>query len=131
METNYFGLCLAQLRRKKKLRQKQVANEAGVDSSYWAAVENGRRLPPRPRVMTKLVKAVKANDLEERELNRAAMLSQLAIELKERIDFFASAPLALTILELSAALSEGEIEALSTLVEGYRFRSYIPGRENM
>lgn len=122
---------MAQLRRNKKLKQKQVAFEAGIDSSYWAAIENGRRLPPRQRVLVKVIKAVKASAQEEKELSRAAMLTQIAKGLNERIDYFAGAPLALAILELSSVLSPGEIEAISTLIEGYRFRAHAQGRTYM
>lgn len=131
METNYFGVQLAKLRRKNKLKQKQVAYEAAMDPSYVAALENGRRFPPRKSLMTRLAKAVKANEQEERELLRAAMLSEIARELKEYTEQLAGAELAMEILELSSVLSANEIQALSTLVEGYRFRAYVHGRSEM
>jgi transcriptional regulator with XRE-family HTH domain len=131
METNHFGLCLAQLRRKNQLRQKQVAFDAGLDPSYLAALENGRRIPPRPNMMIKLVSAVKATSNEEKELRRAAMLSFIARELSDCTELISGASAAMTILELSSVLSQEELQALVTLVEGYRFRVYAQGRKVM
>lgn len=131
METNYFGMHLAKLRRKNKLKQKQVAYEAAMDPSYVAALENGRRFPPRKSLMTSLARAVKANEQEEVELLRAAMLSEIARGVEEYAENFAGAELAMEILELSSVLSPNEIQALSTLVEGYRFRAYVQGRNEM
>ena len=131
METNYFGIQLAKIRRKNKLRQKQVAYEAAMDPSYIAALENGRRFPPRKSLMTNLARAIKANEQDELELLRTAMLSEIARGIEEYAKNFPGAELAMEILELSSVLSINEIQALATLVEGYRFRAYIQGRNEM
>ena len=131
METNYFGIFLAELRRKNKLKQKQVAYEAGIDPSYVAALENGRRPPPRQNLVQKLANAVKADEWDEKELGRTAMLSQLARPLDENAEFFSGAPTALAILELSSVLSERELQAISTLIDSFRYRTYAQGRNKM
>lgn len=131
MDTNYFGICLAQLRREKKLKQKQVAFEAGVDPSYVAALENGRRVPPRLDGLTKLAKAINANEHEEKELQRSARLSLLAKEIDACAEYFAGAEVAMVILELSSVMSPKEIQAIGTLVDGYRYRLHVQGRVEM
>jgi transcriptional regulator with XRE-family HTH domain len=122
---------LAQLRRKKKLKQKQVAYEASMDPSYVAALENGRRAPPRQSMMANIGRALNANEQEVVELRRAAMLSEMARELNERAEYFVGAPVAMAILEMSSIMSPGEIQAIATLIDGYRFRSHAQGRTDM
>jgi transcriptional regulator with XRE-family HTH domain len=131
MDTNYFGNYLAKLRREKKLKQKQVAYEAGVDPSYVAALENGRRVPPRHDGVIKLAKAVNANDQETKDLERSARLSQLAKEIDACAEHFSGATVAMAILELSSVMSQSEIHALATLVDGYRYRAKVQGRIDM
>ena len=131
METNYFGIFLAKLRRKNKMRQKQVAYEAAMDPSYIAALESGRRFPPRRNMMVNLAKALQASEQEELEMFRAARLSEIAKGFKKHSDNFAGAQLAMEILELSSAMSLAEIQALTTLVDVYRFRAYAQGRQDM
>lgn len=131
METNYFGICLAQLRREKKLKQKQVAFEAGVDPSYVAALENGRRIPPRLDGLRKIAKAINANEQEENELYRTARLSLLAKEIHACAEHFEGAAVAMDILVMSSVMSPKEVEAIGTLIEGYRYRLHIQGRVEM
>ena len=59
METT-FGENLFQLRRKRKKLQKAVAYAAGLDPSYVASLENGRRDPPRREILDKLCDALAA-----------------------------------------------------------------------
>jgi transcriptional regulator with XRE-family HTH domain len=75
---NRLGELLAQLRRKKRLRQKQVAGDAGVDKSYLAELESGRKAAPSPSVLGRLVKALGATDADRLRISRAVRL--LAIE---------------------------------------------------
>ncbi len=122
---------MAQLRRKNKLRQKQVAHEAQIDPSYLTALENGRRIPPRQKMLTNLVRALKATSLEETELKRTAALSELATKLEEKIELVAGASVVMTVLELVHVMSETEIKALEVLVDVFRDRIYYKGRKEM
>ncbi len=45
------------------------------------------------------------------------MLSELARELNERVEYFAGAPVAMAILEMSSTMSPGEIQAIATLID--------------
>lgn len=131
METNYFGLYLAKIRRKNRLKQKEVAFDAGMDPSYIAALENGRRLPPKQSLMVALTKAVQANEVEQRELSRAANLSEMAKGMEAHREEFLGVPVAMAILELSAVMTQAEIDAIATLVAGYRYRAYVQGGREM
>ncbi len=82
-------------------------------------------------MLSKIIKAIEATELEERELRRTAMLSELAREISDREKYFTSAAAAMTILELSVILSKSEVQAILTLLEGYRFRTYLSGRMEM
>jgi len=75
---NRLGELLAQLRRKKRLRQKQVAGDAGVDKSYLAELESGRKAAPSAPVLGRLMKALGATEADRARINRAVRL--LAIE---------------------------------------------------
>lgn len=131
MGSNYFGHCLAELRRKRRLRQKQVAAASNLDSSYIAALENGRRVPPREDVMTRLSQALDLSEAEKSELHRTAVLSEVGRAMLQHADELAGVTAALTVLEISAYLTQDELMAIETLVEGYRYRAHVRGGKAM
>jgi len=131
MESNYFGHYLAELRRKRHLRQKQVAADSDLDSSYIAALENGRRVPPREGVMTRLSQALGLNEAEESELRRTAVLSEVGRAMLQHADELAGVNAALSVLEISAYLSQEELRAMETLMDGYRYRAHVQGGKTM
>lgn len=49
-----FGTSLLLARSRRGLSQASVARRAGVDPSYLAAIERGRRRVPRPETVTRL-----------------------------------------------------------------------------
>lgn len=131
VENNFFGPYLAALRRKRHLRQKQVAADSNLDSSYIAALENGRRVPPREEVMTRLFQALDLSDLEKNELSRLAVLSEVGRTMHQHADKLAGIDAALSVLEISPYLSQAELKAIETLIEGYRYRAHVLGGTNM
>ncbi len=131
MDSNYFGLYLAALRRKRRLRQKQVAAASNLDPSYVAALENGRRVPPREDVMTKLFEALNLSEAEKEELHRTAVLSEIGRTMLQHADELEGINTALTVLEISAHLSHEELKAVETLIEGYRYRTHVQGGTTM
>lgn len=131
MESNFFGPYLATLRRKRCLRQKQVAADSNLDPSYVAALENGRRMPPRKEVMTRLFQALNLSDLEKYELSRLAVLSEVGRAMRQHSDKLAGIDAALSVLEISAYLSPEELNAIETLIEGYRYRAHVHGGKTM
>lgn len=67
-----FGDRLFALRRRRRLLQKQVAYDAGIDPSYLAGMERGRKDAPASQVFERLLRALDAS-LEEREWLRHAL----------------------------------------------------------
>lgn len=83
--SNSFGSCLHEIRRRRRLSQKEVAIEAGMDQSYLAGMEAGRRPPPRERQLVRLINALEATPGEEKELRDAHALSRL-VGVVEEVD---------------------------------------------
>ena len=128
METT-FGENLFQLRRKRKKLQKAVAYAAGLDPSYVASLENGRRDPPRREILDKLCDALVATPSEREQLHRAALAAKLkkvwaeASEAPELANLFAM--LAVALPTLTAA----ERAAIETLVSAC-MRQHLPTPED-
>lgn len=82
-----FGHSLADLRRKRGLSQKRVALDAGLDQSYLAGMERGRRAPPRGPILERIFRALDATEEERRSVRRAHALNKLTRELAGDDDF--------------------------------------------
>jgi transcriptional regulator with XRE-family HTH domain len=68
-----FGLFLQDIRRDRRLAQKQLAGLLEVDQSYLSGLESGRKgVPPAPMV-GRLKEALKLNEEEVRSLNEAVV----------------------------------------------------------
>lgn len=74
---NYFGECLRTIRRSKKLAQKAVAILAGLDQSYLAGLEAGRRPLPRDKQLKRLTDAMQATVDEIQALRDARAIAKL------------------------------------------------------
>jgi transcriptional regulator with XRE-family HTH domain len=72
-----FPELLFQLRRKRMLLQKQVADEARIDQSYIAGLERGKRDPPKRAVLDRICDGLEASADERMRLHEAASLSRL------------------------------------------------------
>jgi len=72
-----FGNCLVRLRKGRGRSQKFIAIEAGLDASYLAGIELGRRPPPRQPVLEKILTALCATPAERQELKRAIGIAKL------------------------------------------------------
>ena len=131
MDWNYFGGGLGDLRRKYELLQKEVAYRSGFAASYVAAIEGGRRPPPSQEAFRKILNAIGATDIEEAQLLRAAKLTNIARVIASHAQEFPAAAAAISLLEVSPEMTIAEVDALRTLVEGYRFRTLLPRRSGM
>lgn len=131
MDWNHFGRGLGGLRRKYGLLQKQVAGNSGFAPSYIAALEGGRRPPPPEEALKKIVKAIGASEQEEERLLRASKLTDIARVIANYTNDFPGAGAAISLLEISSEMTPVEVDALKTLVEGYRFRTLLPRRIDM
>lgn len=72
-----FGVRLHEIRDRHELSQKAVSILAGMDQSYLAGLEAGRRSPPREKQLIRLIMALGATPDEERELREAHAISRL------------------------------------------------------
>ncbi len=75
---NIFGNCICQLRKERGKSQKWLAIEAGLDQSYLASLERGRRAPPRELILQRLLDALGVSSEERIEVQRALGLSRAA-----------------------------------------------------
>jgi transcriptional regulator with XRE-family HTH domain len=73
-----FAEYLIELRRRRRLLQKQVASSAGFDPSYIAGLEKGRRAPPRRELLDRLLVALNANAAEQQKLLATAAADRLS-----------------------------------------------------
>lgn len=65
------------MRKRKELRQNEVAVACGIDPSYLAGMEGGRRGAPKRELVEKLVAALALDAREAGELRRLAYVSSL------------------------------------------------------
>lgn len=108
------------------LRQWQLAGMTSLDASYLAALEGGRRKPPREAVLAKLLEALRAAEEEARELRRAATLSTIVRSMGPYAHEFATVDVALKLLEYSHLLAAAEIQSLDVFVESFAYRARLP-----
>lgn len=117
-----FGRKLEQLRRSRGLQQSQLAAEAGVQSCYISAMENGRKGPPSLSVFKQLTQVLTLSEEERCNLWRAALQSKktrkmppetstseyvLVDELWERLGSLTENQINLISLALKTATSDG------------------------
>ncbi len=131
MDWNFFGHDLGGLRRNHGLLQKEVAYKSGFAASYIAALERGRRPPPPAEALKKIVNAIGASQQEEERLIRASKLTEIARVMAVYSNDFPGAEAAMSLLEISSEMTAVEVNALLTLLEGYRFRTLLPRRNDM
>lgn len=131
MDWNFFGHDLGGLRRNHGLLQKEVAYKSGFAASYIAALERGRRPPPPAATLKKIANAIGASQQEEERLIRASKLTDIARVIANYSSDFPGAEAAMSLLEISSEMTAVEVNALLTLLEGYRFRTLLPRRNDM
>ena len=76
-----FGCFLLELRRTRRLRQKQLANLLKVDASYLSGLESGRKGPPSQALVRRLQVALCLDDEETIKLEQAAAASRRKYEI--------------------------------------------------
>lgn len=118
MRESQFGEYLFHLRRRRRLLQKQVALDAGLDPSYLAAVENGRRDPPRPPLVEKLLDVLTATPVERDRARQLARLTKLTRLMAQDDGQVPGVEIARRLLEFAPRLTADELAALDTLVTG-------------
>jgi transcriptional regulator with XRE-family HTH domain len=107
-------LCL--LRKRKELRQNAVAIASGIDPSYLAALEGGRRSPPNRELLDRIVSALGLDELQAQTLRRLAYSDSLERHFKSfgPSDWPESLQ---DIVPQIAALPDGQLAALRLFVQ--------------
>jgi len=72
-----LGTVIRALRVRRAMSQKALALEAEIDQSVLAAIEHGRRPPPKDDVLRRLITALRLSDVELQEIERGRLASRL------------------------------------------------------
>ena len=79
-----FSLFLRRLRRRRGLKQKEVADRLGYEPSYLSALERGEKGPPRRAFVERLIRGLDLDEDERVELTTALAESRRQITLPAR-----------------------------------------------
>jgi transcriptional regulator with XRE-family HTH domain len=116
-----FGSAFVLLRIQQKMKQGAVAKIAGVDPSYLAAIEKGRRRPPARETLEHLLLAVNAKEEDRRRLRSLAAMDRL-VEAADSVDLNDEPVVRLTrLLPLMASFSDDEWLAVEWMMRGWAF----------
>lgn len=119
--TSELGSLVISFRRSRAWSQKRLALESGLDQSYLAGVERGRRPPPRDAVVKRLANALKLS-AEESHTFLGALAAARAARVVERFDPDVGRAVALLTNGIQYC-SGDELQALATLIGGYQRRA--------
>ena len=125
---NRFGRVIFQLRIKRRVLQKVIAGRCGIDASYLASIERGRRRPPPDPLVDKLLQALGADEREKNWAREAAALDRLIplIEAAERD--IRGAGVFSRVLQSLPYLNDRQLDALDALIQSM---SPLETEENM
>lgn len=110
-----FPDVLARLRESRKISQKTLAIAAGMDPSYWAGLESGRRPPPRDRQLLRIATALCASEEETAQLFAARAASKIK-EIGRQIAP-GQRPAMMELLLTAVALTTEELSALTIIAQ--------------
>jgi transcriptional regulator with XRE-family HTH domain len=112
-----FGELLFQHRRTRTLLQKQVALEAGIDPSYLAGLENGRRPPPEKSTLNAIIQALALTSDETTELTAQAASEKAARYLQTNLEDLPGIDCLVQLALALPSLSQREISTIEALIE--------------
>ncbi len=113
-----FSEYLFQLRRNRQLLRKQVAYAASIDPSYLAALERGRRDPPNPKILARILDALNASEHERCTLKNAAAFAKLLGAIRVLGSDLPGTETLIRLARTIPGLKAQELIALETLVAG-------------
>lgn len=125
----FFGECLVRLRKRHGRSQKYVALEAGLDPSYLAGLERGRRPPPRDPLLGRIMKALGATPSDMLEIRSSLALTKLAHLANELEPAYGQA--LVRIATGMQSCSADELKALETIVQGFEHRRTVEEKHAM
>lgn len=112
-----FGDRLFLLRRRRRLLQKQVALEAGLDPSYLGGMERGRREPPAGKVFERIARALNASESERAWLHQALAVSRLERLVTQGPFAIEGGEVLVKLAEQLPALETQEVQLLEAFVQ--------------
>ena len=80
-----FGNVLSQLRRSRKLQQRELAERIGVQPCYISAMEGGKKGPPSNAVIHKLIDALELSPEEAHSLKSSIGPSERVFRVPESV----------------------------------------------
>ena len=111
MDLNDLAIALSATRRSKRIKQGILARAAGVDQSYLAALETGRRRTPSKKILEKLCVALKTTDPERQRIFKLAAIGELADFLRARANVPEMKALQ-ELAELMPMMRQGQIDQI-------------------
>jgi len=121
-----FGMLIAEIRVQHQLKQKQVAQEAGVDSSYIAALEGGRRNPPPEKTLQRLISALQASVAEQSLIEKSAAICRVSKVIREHSQVLPNAQLILSFTQRIPELEPPAINAICALMAAFDTQIITP-----
>lgn len=112
-----FGALIFQARIRKRISQKSVALMAGIDASYLASVERGRRPPPRKHIANKVLAALGVSPANQAIAIEAAVLDRLMPAIQDAEHDVRGAATLASLCSALPRLSEEKLKVLSELIE--------------
>ncbi len=111
-----LGDLLFSLRRRRRLLQKVVAATAGIDASYLAGLERGRKETPTLRVLDRILSAVQASAKDRAAARRALTSAQIQRVLENSAEPLPGAESLVRLAEQLPELSDDEIQLVESVV---------------
>lgn len=111
-----LGDLLFSLRRRRRLLQKVVAATAGIDASYLAGLERGRKDTPTLRVLDRILSAVQATADEKAAARRALTSAQIQRVLENSGETLPGADSLMRLAEQLPEMSDDEIQLVESVV---------------
>lgn len=121
-----FGTVVFHSRVRKNLPQKTIAGRAGIDSSYLASIERGRRPPPRRQIVDRILAALGMSDAERATAIAAAALDRLEPAIREAEE---DIPGVAVLARLCSALPHLSQSKLTVLIDVINVLADQPLRE--
>jgi transcriptional regulator with XRE-family HTH domain len=124
-DQNCFGSVILHIRQSHRLMRKQVAIEAKMDPSYLTALERGRRSPPPPRTLDRLIGALNANDAEQRAIRESAAVARISRVIDAQSLELPETRLITLVTHMVPSLDERGIDAIRAVLYALAARQQI------
>lgn len=111
-----FSALLHRLCHSRRLRQKELAFQLGVDPSYLSALAGGRKGRPNDALVQKMQETLALTEAEQRELQEAVKCSQLRHRIPEEADP-REHEIVTKIVEAIGRLRPAQIDAIDAILK--------------